>query len=93
MKRLIETNPAEIARRVRVDREFAGAVDRIMYPKATTAAPLVTDPTLVEFAELYTRTPYSRPINGEYIFPNGKRYSVTEYNLLVERCAAAKLIR
>jgi hypothetical protein len=96
IKHLIETNPAEIKRRSRVDRNFAAAVDRIMFPKTQAARYVESDPDLNIFAELYIRTPYSRPINGEYFFPDGfggRRYSIAEYNSLVERCAAAKLIR
>jgi hypothetical protein len=65
VKRLAAENPAEINRRARIDRQFAAAVDRVMYPKGPATNVLTqADPSLREFVAEFRRTPNPRFLNG-----------------------------
>ena len=74
VRRLAATNPGEIKNRARTDRDFAAAVDRVMFPKAPVAPSALKDANNEEailFARAYRRTGNLKPVGGVHTLDYG----------------------
>lgn len=91
IRRLIETNPGEIKKRVSKSRAFADRVNAIMFPQAAPVVRPPADADLVRFADLYVAAASLRPIGG-YITLGGERFSLAQFQERTEAAINAGLL-